>query len=300
MSWQAHLLTRLLRLIEKPQLRRADDPERLRRSFALKSRLLFHPPRGTVWKWFDLAPGLRAIDIGGDWVKPGKVILYFHGGGYIFGSPRTHMAMLARMSRAAQTRVVAPAYPMAPEHPFPAATRASRAAYAALGEQDIILGGDSAGGGLCLSLLGQLLRDQAHLPSGVFAFSPLTDLTLSGQSFKTNARRDPLLPASRAMEMSALYLADADPTDPLASPLFADFKGAPPVWLAVDETEILLDDTLRLESRLHQAGVPVTLQQTNGLPHVWPLFHNYLPEGRSTLNQLGRWINSLSPVTGES
>jgi acetyl esterase/lipase len=227
-----------------------------------------------------------------------RVVLYFHGGGYVFGSPRTHAAMLARLARHGGLRAVLPEYRLAPEAPFPAAVEDARTAWAALLARGtapgrVVIGGDSAGGGLALALLGDLLERGAPLPAGVFAFSPLTDLGFSGASFAANAAAEVLLPAARAAEMAALYLQGADPLDPMASPLFADFTGAPPVLLMAGDTEILLDDTRRMADRMRRQGVAVCEQIARDLPHVWPLFWRYLPEGDAALRTVAAWIRRL-------
>lgn len=301
MSWQARALAHALRAIEKPHLARADDPSKLRRGFERKARLLFHPPRGTRWAWTSLGEA-RGIVIDGPWVQPGRTILYFHGGGYIFGSPRTHMAMVAQLARRVSARAILPQYPLAPEHPFPAAFLAAGHVYqqTRAESETLILGGDSAGGGLALSVLAALIKDQAALPNGVFAFSPLTDLSFSGASLDENADTEQVLPASRVLDMAEAYLANTDPTGPKVSPLFAEFRGAPPVWLSVDDTEILRDDTLRLAERMQSNGAAPTLSVTSGLPHVWPMFHNVLPEARQTLDALAEWIKPLCSEPDES
>jgi acetyl esterase/lipase len=157
----------------------------------------------------------------------------------------------------------------------------------------VILGGDSAGGGLALALLGEVLRQGLPVPRGCFALSPLTDLTFSGQSLRSNAASDVMLPAGRAAEMAQIYLQGATADDPRASPLFADFTGAPPVWLCAGDTEILLDDTRRMAARLRAQGATVTEIIEHDLPHVWPYFHTLLPEARETLHALAAWIRSL-------
>ncbi|WP_368073628.1 alpha/beta hydrolase [Tateyamaria omphalii] len=287
------ILNQYLRLTEKPHMRRARHPEDLRRSFEAKARLFFHAPWSMRLEWGTLA--------GGDalWTRPRReasnvTILYFHGGGYVFGSPRTHGAMLASLAHRAAAQAVLPCYPLAPEHPFPAAVDHARAVYDACLATGgpVIIGGDSAGGGLALSLLVSLLTDAAPLPAGVFAFSPLTDLTFSGTSIRDNAQSEVILPAERVDEMADMYLAGADPTDPRASPLFGDFTGAPPVWITAGDTEILRDDSRRIVLRMEEQGVSVTYVEERDLPHVWPIFHNTLPEARQTLMALAAWIEA--------
>ena len=298
MSWQASVLTRALRMIEKPALARAADPVDVRASFERKARLLFHAPRGTTRHALDFG----GLEVSGPWALPERCIIFFHGGAYMFGSPNTHFAMAGQMSKRTKAKVVLPKYPLAPEDPFPASIHAARSAYDTLTQANpnAILGGDSAGGGLAFSVLATLLQDNAPLPKGVFAFSPLTDLTFSAKSLTENAEQEAILPVSRVKEMADLYLGDADPRDPRASPVFAHFAGAPPVWLTVDDTEILRDDCVRLRDLMVEHGVPVTLEVTSGLPHDWPIFHNVLPEARTTLDQLAGWAKALWSETAES
>lgn len=296
MSWQARLINVGLRLIEKPALARAQDPVKLRRDFERKARILFHPPRGTVFARARVGNVLSTTVLtqGTDEISP--VLLYLHGGGYVFGSARTHRALAAQIAARAGLRAVLPDYPLAPEAPFPAAFDAGMAVYndlaSQVGAHRIMIGGDSAGGGLAFSLLGALLRDGGPRPAGVFAFSPLTDLTFSGASFAENAKADVVLPAHRAGGMTDFYLAGHSAKDPRVSPLFAEFEDAPPVWLTVGDTEILRDDSLRMAHRLKDQGVDVTLRLRPNLPHVWPLFHTYMPEAAATLDDLAEWLRT--------
>tara|TARA_R110000765_G_scaffold10984_15_gene35049 strand:- start:120257 stop:121171 length:915 start_codon:yes stop_codon:yes gene_type:complete len=295
-SWQRPLLNGWLRRVEKPRLAHATSHDSLRRRLERNARFFFRGPRDVAQSWRDLGNGAAL------WLEPAgadrdRVLLYFHGGAYIFGSPRTHAAMVAVLAHAVRACAVLPTYPLAPEHAFPAALDRAEDAYHALlargvRPENIMLGGDSAGGGLALALLARLSRTGAALPGGLFAFSPLTDLTFSGASLHVNAGRDVMLPALRLSEMAGHYLAGTAADDPEVSPLFADFTGAPPVWITVGDTEILLDDSRRIVGRMRAQGVPVQMHITCDLPHVWPMFHNILPEARATLNDLAGWINS--------
>jgi len=297
MSWQRLVLNRWLRLVERRALARAREPARLRASFERKAKLLFHPPRGTDMR------DIRMNNVAALRLRPPgpihRTLLYFHGGAYIFGSPNTHSAMLAHIARAAQAEAILPHYPLAPEAPFPAAPQTARRAYDALNlGNPVILGGDSAGGGLALSLLAQLIQDGAALPSAAFALSPLTDLTFSGVSFAANADQEVVLEPAQAARATGMYLPPGQaPDDPRASPLFADFTGAPPIWLCAGDTEVLLDDTRRMAARLSAQDVPVTQIIARDLPHVWPIFHNVLPEARATIADLGAWIKDQTPVS---
>lgn len=302
MSLRARLLNRWLKLTEKPHLRRA-PLARVRRSFEAKAKLLFHPPRGSVFDTRELADDghvIPALEVGG--ASEGPVILYFHGGGYGFGSPRTHRAMVAWLCRYTGARGVLPQYRLAPENPFPAAIEDAVRAYRAVmtSPGGVILGGDSAGGGLALSLLAEIKRMGLPQPLGCFAFSPLVDLSFSAPSVRRNGEAEVILPAARAREMVLAYLDGADEADPKASPLFADFVGSAPVWIAVGDTEILLDDTRQMAERLKSDGVAVTCVIENDLPHVWPLFRGLLPEADRTLREVSAWIRSLSPRSNDS
>lgn len=272
----------------------------------MQARLFFKGPRDVAAEWRDL-PGAGPVL----WLTPqrpstGRVILYVHGGGFVFGSPETHRAMVARLALLTGAQAVLPRYARVPEAAFPKPAEDVRAAWDALrrtgiAAQDIVIGGDSAGGALVFDLLAQICLEGAALPAGVFGLSPLLDMTFSGDSFAENAASDVLLPAARAAEMARLYLQGQSPESPRASPIFADFNGAPPVWLTVSDNEILRDDSRRFAARLQATGVPVTFQETHDLPHVWPLFQNHLPEARATLTTLADWINALPPGrAGES
>ncbi|GAB4291251.1 MAG: alpha/beta hydrolase [Roseovarius sp.] len=303
MSLARHFINAALRLSEKRALARVVHPRDLRASFALKARLLFRAPRGTRFARAELggvpvqwvsAPGIAR--------ESGPVILYFHGGGYVMGSSDTHRAMLGRLSQLSGLAACLPDYRLAPEHPFPAALEDALACHARLvaHRAGVILGGDSAGGGLALALLAEILRRGMRRPLALFAFSPLTDLTFSGDSLRENARADPMLPAGRVHDLADFYLQGAAAEDPRASPLFADFTGAPPVWLTVSDTEILRDDTRRMAARLRAQGVAVSETIAHGLPHVWPFFQGWLPEAMTTLRELAGWLRALAWRSGDS
>ncbi|MEM6371847.1 MAG: alpha/beta hydrolase [Pseudomonadota bacterium] len=287
-------MTRYLRWTEKPFLTKAASHLALRRSLEIKARIFFHAPFGASRVWRDLAeaPALRVTPRR---AEGGRTVLYFHGGAHVFGSPRTHSAMLTTLACRTGATAILPRYPLAPEATFPAALDHCVACYEALLAEgvapgDIVLGGDSAGGNLVLALLAQIIARDAPRPAGVFALSPLTDMTASGESLTTNVHADCVLPVSRLGEARDMYLAGHRPEDPRASPLFADFAGAPPVWLAVGDTEILLDDTRRMAAHLEAQGVDVDMTIERDLPHVWPLFHNLIPEAGATLDQIAAWI----------
>ena len=295
-SRRARLINLMLRLIEKRRLERIEAPEDLRRGFERSAWLLFHGPRGSRYEADDLG-GVATMRVTGPGAAGDGAILYLHGGGYVMGSPRTHRAMLARLSQLTGRVAFLPDYAKAPERPFPAAVEDAVTVWHALAARvdpaRIVIGGDSAGGGLVLALLAEICRQGLPGPAGTFALSPLTDMTFSGASFRGNAEAEAMLPISRAQDMERLYLAGGDPRDSRASPLFAGFPGAGPVWICAGDTEILLDDTRRMAAHLRAEGVVVTEVIARDLPHVWPMFQRLMPEADATLRQLAGWINSL-------
>lgn len=292
MSWQLALLNRHLRWFERPALARR-TVERLRRSFEVKSKIYFHGPRGRIYRRDSLA-GVPVQWAQAREAGAGPVILYLHGGAYVLGSSDTHRAMLATLSALTGMRTCLPDYRLAPEHAFPAQIEDALAVYRALRpEHEVIIGGDSAGGGMALALLHEILAQEITPPLGVFALSPLADMTFSGPSITENATRDVLLSPGRIEEMREMFLAGQDPDDPRASPLRGQYAGAPPVWMVVGDTEILRDDALRMQAVLEAQGVRSVLTVARDHPHVWPLFHNVLPEAKACLRDLADWIRSL-------
>lgn len=298
MSRRAKLLNGWLRRIEKPAMARATGPQQLRDRMEQQARLFFHAPRGTQMQWQVLARGQASVDaleVVPDDLTSDLVVLYLHGGGFVFGSPTAYSALAGQLAGRLGARVILPRYRRAPEYPFPAAFDDVRTAwdgllYYGVSPDRIVIGGDSAGGALMLSLLGQLAVEQAPMPAAAFCFSPLTDMTFDGKSFQRNAKIEAVLSPESADAMARMYLKGANAKDPKISPLFGRFNGVPPVWITVGDTEILYDDARRMAQVLQEHGVAVTYVEQNDLPHVWPLFHNVLPEARQTLDELARWI----------
>lgn len=303
MRFPLGLLNFVLRWVEKPKLARAVDVMAMRRRFECQSRLVFAnvPDCAVVAATLPGADGELPVL----WVQhkvPSRdgVILYLHGGAYTMGSPRTHAAMLARLCQLTGLRAVLPDYRMAPEHPFPAGSDDALAAYRALLARGydagkIALGGDSAGGGLMLGLLHRIGAEGLEMPGAVFALSPWTDLTLSGDSMVANAARDPFLPAVRTAYIRDMYLAGADPELPHASPLFGVFKGAPPVLVQVGDSEILLDDSRRIVAAMLREGVDARLEVWPDVPHVWQMFQGRLPAADRALAGVAAFLKEVLP-----
>ena len=243
-----------------------------------------------------------AAGVPGEWfvparTAPGRALLYLHGGGYIIGDTTTHQCLIAEIAKACEARCLALNYRLAPEHPFPAAVEDALAAYRWLlhervAPESVVVAGDSAGGGLTLALLIAARDAGLPLPGAAVVLSPWTDLAATGESLDTNAERDPMLDKRGVLAFSRWYLKGADPKAPLASPLYADLRGLPPLLIQVGGAEILLDDSTRFAKRAEDAGVAVTLEIWEEMLHVWHLFSPILKEGREAIAGIGRFAHA--------
>lgn len=220
------------------------------------------------------------------------MLIYLHGGGYTICSPFTHRGLASRLGRAAGLNALVPDYRLAPEHPFPAAVEDAVAAYRWLLEngvapERIVIGGDSAGGGLTLATLLSLRDAGDPLPRAAALISPWTDLAATGESIKTRHHLDPMIRKSGLLESAEMYLDGASNKDPLASPLYADLSGLPPMIVHVGTAEVLLDDSTRLAERAEAAGVDVSLHVYEDLFHVWHYYAQAMPEADEAIAEIG-------------
>lgn len=245
----------------------------------------------------------EAVDAGGvpaEWiVAPGaahdKVVLYLHGGGYAAGSIKSHREMISRISRAAGARALAIDYRLAPEHQYPAAVEDSTAAYrwllsTGVDPARLVIGGESAGGGLTVATLVALRDAGEPLPAAGVCISSWVDLECLGESMTTNAEVDPIVQREVVLELAKAYLGSADCHTPLAAPLWADLTGLPPLLIQVGTSEALLDDSTRLAERAKSAGVDVTLELWDDMIHMWHCFAAMLPEGQQAIDRIGEFI----------
>ena len=244
-----------------------------------------------------------ANDVPAEWIVPAglsieRVVLYLHGGAFNSGSIAGARSPAGNIALAGKTRALLIDYRLAPEHPFPAAVDDTLAAYEWLlaggipGEQIVVVG-DSAGGTLALALLVKL-RDQGKpLPALAVCLSPATDLTMSGVTWTLNARNDLLLNPKKVRASIELYLRGTDPRTPLASPLYADLRGFPPLLIHVGSDEFLLSDATRLAEKAKEAGVSATLEVWQGMQHGWHILASFLPEGRRVIARIGEFIASV-------
>jgi len=289
MSWQARVFSFILRQTFKRKLAAAKDVAQAR---AVLNSGRFRMPDDVR------ATPMRQGGVAGEWVEATApapdTLLYLHGGGYFACSPRSHRAATSFYAQQG-FRVCVPDYRLAPEHPFPAAVEDAEAAYASLIESGInpgrlVLSGDSAGGGLALALLLRIRERGLPMPAAAALFSPLTDLATTGASITANDARCAMFRGARIGIGAAFYLGGADPRTPLASPLYASLHDLPPLLVHVGEDEVLLDDSLRLVQRAQAAGVQVELRVWPDVPHVWQLFHRFIPEGRESLAEASRFL----------
>ena len=225
--------------------------------------------------------------------KDTATILYFHGGAYIAGSSASHRHLVAMLAQMAGMNAYLPDYRLAPENPFPAALDDAMAAYRGLLDQGsapekIALAGDSAGGGLVLATMLRLKQEGLPLPGAAACLSPWTDLAATGDSTVTNAEKDFLIMGGRpALQQFGMpYLGGADAKNPLASPLYGDPTGFPPLLIQVGEPEVLYDDSRRFADQARAAGVKVTFEPWPDMPHVWQTFAPILPEGKQALTHI--------------
>ena len=238
--------------------------------------------------------------VAGEWHRPenaapGRTILYFHGGGYVFGSAKSHRGLTFKLAQDARADIFSVDYRLAPEHPFPAAVDDAVAAYQWLLDggaqsESIIVGGDSAGGGLSLALLLRCKALGLPRPAAAFLYSPFTDLAATGSSLETNEASDVMFKKIYIAEGAKRYIGAADPKDPLVSPLYGDLGGLPPVLTFVSDNEALYDDSKRLHDKLLAAGVDSALIVERGLAHVWPIFYPRFPEAGRTIKQTADFI----------
>lgn len=239
--------------------------------------------------------GIDALWIDAPGADQKKVLLYFHGGGFSVGSVKSHYDLIARLSAAAACRALGINYRLVPEHRFPAQIDDAVVAYRWLLAQgyasnSIALAGDSAGGNLALATLLSLREQNIPLPAAAAGMSVWTDLTASGKSYETRVSVDPIDSRKMILGLAKGYLGDADPRNPLASPLFADLHGLPPLLLQVGDREIVLDDSRNFAEKARAAGVDVQLEVWDDMIHVFQQFTVELPQATEAIESIGRFL----------
>ncbi len=293
-SYQATAFKFVLRLLKKRMFRNSDHVG-LRRFVNSAARHMPKPPSDIDFRSerIERVPCLWVKAVG---AEPNKIVLYLHGGGYIFCSAHTtHKDILWRLSVASHCRILAPDYRLAPENPYPAALDDILSVYQWLLRQgykpeNIVIAGDSAGGGLTYSSVLKIRDLGLPLPVATVGMSPWTDLAITGESVISNLKRDVLIPGESLSEGAQYYLNGEDPYIPYVSPLYGDPIGLPPTLIQVSKDEVLLDDSRRLAAKYVAAGVPCELELWDGLPHVWQTLAMIIPEGRTAITRVGEFI----------
>lgn len=292
-TWTQELVLAYLR----DAFRRAGDPRRARaRMDAIAARRL--PLRGSTW--IDTAlDGVPAAHITPEGARPDRVLLYLHGGGYVFGSPTSHGVLVTRLAEHMRRDAWSLHYRLAPEHPCPAAIDDVLTAWRALLDDGVdpaavVLAGDSAGGGLALAALMAMRDAGLPRPGRAVLLSPWTDLTVSGADMERYADICYLGTRDRLRTFAAHYAGDLDRRDPRVSPLFGDLSDLPPLLVDVGGAELIRDDGERLAARARDAGTDVTLHVEPGEVHVYPMFADLTPAGLRALERFAAWTGDNS------
>ena len=304
MSWQSVVACWILRRQFRPQtLKPHIDVEKAR---ALTAKRAWSPdvPRG--WRLREL-DGADGKPLRGEWIERSgepaigarPTVLYLHGGGYYFCSPRTHRSIVFGLATRANAPVFSLDYRLAPEHRFPAALDDATAAYRYLiaegtAPESIVIAGDSAGGGLALATLVALRDAGDPLPAGAVLFSPWTDLAATGASIVDNDGADPMFSGPAIAKAAKVYLGDMPATHPYASPVYADLRGLPPLFMMAGSTEVLLDDSRRVAANARAAGVDCEFEVWKKMPHVWPIFAPFIPEANRALDRAAAFVGRVT------
>ena len=239
-------------------------------------------------------PGIWVVPQGG---RPDKAILHLHGGWFNFGTAEAYRNLVGHIAARAGARAFIPNYRLAPEHPFPAAVEDALASYQGLANSNvhrIAITGDSAGGNLALGLASRIAARNTSIAAalaGVAVMSPVTDLTLSSETYTTRAEADPFFTRSQVAGLVRSYLGNTDPTDPLASPLHGRFAGMPPVRIHVGDDEVLLDDSRRFGERAVGAGVDAKVDVWMGMPHGFVISVGKLKAASLSLDAIGVFLS---------
>lgn len=300
-SWQASVSNVLFRLVVKPLVSQVgiDQAEKLKRLMQSNGET----PSGVKSSAVD-SKDFKAL-----WIEPSKgmpgqrTILYLPGGGFFFPATNGHTRLLAQLVTDSGCRGMLVNYRLAPEHPFPAGLEDALAAYRYLLESgvsadEIVVAGDSAGGGLALSLLLSIRDAGLPLPAAGAIISALADLSFSTPSRKLNKWRDPMLPSKRELQVYRLYTGKTPLNDPLLSPIYGNFQGLPPIFAQVGSTEVLLDDTLQIARKARLQGVDFELEIWDGLPHAWHVF-SWIPESKRALTRIAEFFRARLDLLGD-
>lgn len=299
LSWQGKVAATVIKSTVKPAVNRLRFSRRFMKfsQYGFDALTLALPVPADV----HIAP-TQVGGVPGEWlitgrrVRSNRVVLYFHGGGYFFGSPRSHRAVTWRLSHFCKAKVLALDYRQPPDWAYPAPLEDAVRAYRGLLERGydpahIVFAGDSAGGNLVLVALLRLRELGLPMPVSAVLISPWTDLTCSGESVVRNQDNDPLIPARALRFVARAYSADENPASPMLSPVFADLSGLPPLLIQVGDTEVVYSDAVRLADNAEKASVSCELQIWQDMPHVFHVLAAWLPEASLALREIGAFVN---------
>lgn len=326
-SWRAHVAHWLVAARMRPHAHRPIDPAWVRRQMGRPRCVRRAMARATGAMYEVIAPSapLDASSGSATWPPSARwpggerlthqarntasahaptqcepTLLYLHGGGFIACSPETHRSLVGTLVQRIQGRAWVPAYRLAPEHPYPSALHDAVSAYRWLLEcegvapQRLIVAGDSAGGGLALSVVLAARDAGLPLPAGVVAFCPWADMSATGSSLEENSERCSMFAAETIRRAAPLYAGASDPCDPLLSPVYADYHGFPPLLLHASTDEVLRDDALRVASRARASGVMVRQRLWRRVPHVWQFLSAVLPEARESVGDAAAFMREVT------
>ena len=294
-SLQSHFFRLVTKHVFGAKLRRKfrSVPD-LRNIMEQASKHQYIPPGTEIWPV--LVNGVPAEWVRAPAAQTNSVILYLHGGAFVSGSPATHRELAVRLSAATQARILVLDYRLAPEYPFPAALQDAISAYHWLldkgyTENRLVIGGDSAGGGLALQTLIALREKGGALPAAAFFLSPPTDwVRFDGESYSTRADLDPINTLEMCRFTASLYVGDNDSETPLLSPVNIALSGLPPLCIHTGDYEILLSDSVRLADRARAVNIDVELKIWPGMWHDFQLLARFVPEARQSIDEIGQFV----------
>jgi epsilon-lactone hydrolase len=305
-SWQRWVSLRAYGLVTSTLFGAATSPLTMRARFERLSRVSRETLQGKFprLRFQDHAIDELAIESICAVEVPTRVILYLHGGAFFMGSPASYRSRAMRLSYRCHAQVFVPAYRLAPEHPYPAALDDALAAWKLVKtirkDAPLFVAGDSAGGGLSLSLLVRLRDLGLSMPNGAMLLSPWTDLTVSGASIESNHGKDLWFTRKHLETWASYYVGRADGHSPYISPVFADLSGLPSLLLLVGENELLLDDAQRVRDAAGRKGTGATLHIGAGMQHDWPLTLPWLDESRLAWNAMRTFVEAGSLLVSDS
>lgn len=298
-KYMRSLRSRIFRFVVKywmsPKFNTSSTVQEQRKALERFSRLSILPGKTAIQP-------LQIGNMDAEWISFGNtpedcIILYLHGGAYCIGSLNTHRELAARISKASKLKTLLIDYSLAPEHPYPVAVEDAVFAYRWLlkngfSPNNIVIAGDSAGGGLAIATLVKLRDLGTPLPAAAVCLSPWTDLEFTGESIKTHIYKDPFITHTWLQYMANQYVDGNNPNLSLISPVYADLSQLPPMLIQVGLDEILLSDSIRLANIAREAGVDVTLDIWENMWHVWHFFAGKMPEADKAINQVSSFIHA--------